>query len=103
LAPVTTRRGVAEGVPLCLLVFVALIDTRPHFDPEPEPEPRRRRRIRVPWKALLLLAIFLGLFKLSSLIGGLGGYAVLLTAVTILSMAVERSMGYRAGLTEHRL
>lgn len=85
-------------------VFVALIDTRPRFEPEPEPEPPRRRWVRhIPWRALFVLAIIIGLFKLSSIMEGLAGYGVLLVAVTVLSVAIERSMGYRAGLTEHRL
>lgn len=85
-------------------VFVALIDTRPRFEPEPDPEPPRRRRVlRIPWRALVILAFVIGLFKLSSILEGLGSYGVLLLAVTVLSLAIERSMGYRAGLTEHRL
>jgi len=84
-------------------VFVALIDTRPRFEPDPEPDPPKRRRIPIPWRALLVLAIIIGLFKLSSVMDGLVSYGVLLVAVTVLSLAIERSMGYRAGLTEHRL
>lgn len=85
-------------------MFVALIDTRPRFEPEPEPEPRRRRwNLRIPWRALSVLALVIALFKLSSVLSGLAGYGVLLVAVTVLSVAIERSMGYRAGLTEHRL
>lgn len=85
-------------------VFVALIDTRLRFEPEPDPEPPGRRWVvQVPWRAVLVVLTIIGLFKLSSVIGGLGGYGVLLVAVTVLSLAIERSMGYRAGLTEHRL
>jgi hypothetical protein len=85
-------------------VFVGLIDTRPRFEPEPEPEPPKRRRpLRIPWRALAALAVVIGLFKLSSIVEGLAGYMILLVAVTVLSISIERSMGYRAGLTEHRL
>lgn len=84
-------------------MFVGLIDTRPRFEPEPDPEPRERpRALRVPWRALLVLAVVVALFKASSIVGGLAGYGLLLVAVTVLSLAIERSGGYRAGLTEHR-
>ena len=59
--------------------------------------------MRFPWRVLMTLILIVALFKLSSFVGGLGGYGVLLLAVTVLSILVERSMGYRAGLTEHRL
>ncbi len=84
-------------------MFVALVDTRPRFEPEPEPEPRpRRRRPDVPWRTLGVVGLIVALLTVASEVGGLVAYLLVLVVVTVASLAVDHAVGYWAGLTEHR-
>ena len=82
-------------------MFVALVDTRPRPEPKPEPEPRRRRP-DVPWRTLGVVALLVALFAAADAVGGIVAYALLLVAITVGCLAIDRGVGYWAGLTEHR-
>lgn len=85
-------------------MFVALIDTRPRWEPEPPPEPERprRRRPAVPWRGLAVLLLVVGLFVAAAETGGVLAYGLVLAGVTVGSLAVDRAFGYMLGITEHR-
>ena len=83
-------------------MFVALIDTRPRWEPDPEPEPIRRRRPDVPWRALATIALVIALFVAASATRGIVAYGFLLAALTTIFLAVDRAFSYRLGLTEYR-
>jgi hypothetical protein len=83
-------------------VFVALIDTRPRWEPNPEPEPIRRRWPDVPWRALATIVLVIALFVAVNATRGIVAYGLLLVALTTVSLAIDRAFSYRLGLTEYR-
>jgi hypothetical protein len=83
-------------------MFVALVDSRPPWEPEPSPEPRRRRSLDIPWRAIRILATVVALLGLAGAVSGLAGYGILLVAVTYGAWELDRAAGYWLGLTEHR-
>jgi hypothetical protein len=84
-------------------VFVGLVHSRPDPIPEPDPAPEpRRRRPDVPWRTLGVLAVIVALFAAADAVGGIVAYLLLLVAVTVGSLAIDRAAGYWGGLTEHR-
>jgi len=79
-------------------MFVGLVD-----DPgagwglpdEFDPQPRRRRwsLSAMPWRAVVWLAAFVLLFALSRSVGALAGYVLLLVAVAVGSLGLDRQLG----------
>jgi hypothetical protein len=58
--------------------------------------PPRRRRLSlpaIPWRALVWLAAFVVMFALSSSVGGLAGYVLLLLTVAAASLRLDRQLG----------
>ena len=85
-------------------MFVALIDTRPRFEPEPEPEPARRRLsdLEVPWRMVAVALVTLALTVAAMFTSGLPGLALILLAVIVPAAAIERSLGSWTGMKDHR-
>ena len=58
--------------------------------------PPRRRRLSMPampWRALVWLAMFVVMFALSRWVGGLEGYVLMLVAVAVGSLRLDRQLG----------
>ena len=60
-----------------------------------DPQPRRRRwsMSAMPWRAVVWLAAFVLLFALSRSVGALAGYVLLLVAVAVGSLGLDRQLG----------
>jgi hypothetical protein len=56
----------------------------------------------VPWRTLGVVAVIIALFAAADAVGGVASYLLLLVAITVGSLAVDRAAGYWGGLTEHR-
>jgi len=91
-------------------MFVGLVrssDWEPPPPPQP-PERPRRRSWSVPWRALAWVALWWGLLAAvplaDHLLGGLGGYGLLLLAVTLGLWRLDRwcSRQYWHGLREYQ-
>ena len=75
-----------------------LIDTR-GWEPEPE---RRRSLPSVDVRRLASPALAVLAFLWSIALGGVAAYVLLLVAIVFAARTVDRHLGYRGGLREHR-
>ena len=91
-------------------MFVGLVRSS-DWEPPPPPEPPERprgRSWRVPWRALAWVALWWALLAAvplaDHLLGALGGYGVLLLAVTLALWRLDRwcSRQYWHGLREYK-
>jgi hypothetical protein len=69
-----------------------------------DPQPRRRRWsvAAMPWRALVWLAAFVLLVALSRSVGALAGYVLLLVAVVVGSLGLDRQLGPARGMRDYQ-
>lgn len=83
-------------------MFVGLLDTRPGREPEPGPEPRRDWLEEIPWRAVAVFLVTAALVVAAASVEGAGGLGLILLAVIVPALAIERALGSWTGMKEHR-
>ncbi|MDP9386108.1 MAG: hypothetical protein M3P50_12955 [Actinomycetota bacterium] len=83
-------------------MFVGLIDTRPGREPEPDPEPRRDWLREIPWRSVAVLLVTAALVVAAASVDGAAGLGLILLAVIVPAVSIERALGSWTGMKEHR-
>jgi hypothetical protein len=86
-------------------MFVGLVKDPGRWGPPDEPaEPHRRWSLpRVPWRLLLWITALVVALAVSRSVGGLAGYVLMLAALAVGSLRLDRQLGPVArGLRDHQ-